>query len=571
MDGRIKHVEAAGKAAQGRQQQAVGVGGEAAAATAGAGGCARRALGWRWPTISPTSPVACGAARGRPPPARPRPHRPAPAAATGSWLPVTQTQRRCPGHARTAGRTGRATSSRRTAPIVEAVAQADHRVRAVAGRSAPPAGPAWRGCRRAAGGCRGARRRCPSPGAGRPRSAWRSAARTRHRPGRARESGRGVPAAWSAGSRSAMASATSSATASSRDSSSSSPATNSLPMPAMIATAKGEMRSRCRWRMRPCTRDQQVGQAADVGQARRRLGPCRAQQHVVGVVLAQHVVDQVGAEGDLAAGLLLARMAALDQARDHGAVAEGPLDQRALGHPLLEIVAQDVDVEQARRRRVDRLGAPDGDAVVGGRRSPAARRPTPLHAAGQQHAQGLVRVAAGEAVGDQVVPRPPRAKVSTSSSSAAVQPRAPRLRRQPLAAPAAAAGARSTGRPGGGARGRPDAWSAAACRRHRPAPSGRGPPLASVATTSFCADALEAPAAGRRTGTCRRASSIETKYSSTSPSTLPRPSRTRITGASTMVPTFIRYWRVSLGSLSRHSPSSPCGRAAGSARRSASA
>ena len=71
-----------------------------------------------------------------------------------------------------------------------------------------------------------------------------------------------------------------------------------------------------------------------------------AQQHVVGVVLAQHVVDQVGAEGDLAAGLLLARMPPLDQARNDRAVAEGALDQRAFGHPLLEIVAQDVDVEQ---------------------------------------------------------------------------------------------------------------------------------------------------------------------------------------------------------------------------------
>ena len=80
-----------------------------------------------------------------------------------------------------------------------------------------------------------------------------------------------------------------------------------MPMPAMIETANGEMRSSRTWRMRPCDRDQEVGQAADVGQARRGLGPGRAQQHVVGVVLAQHVVDQVGAEGDLAAGLLLAR------------------------------------------------------------------------------------------------------------------------------------------------------------------------------------------------------------------------------------------------------------------------
>ena len=131
-------------------------------------------------------------------------------------------------------------------------------------------------------------------------------------------------------------------------------------------------------------------------------GARSAQQDVVGIVLAQHVVDQVGAEGHLAAGLLLAGMAPLDQAGDHGTVAEGALDQRALGHPLLEIVAQDVDGEQL-VDVVDRLGTPGGDAVV---RGDEAQRPQPaaLHPPGQQHAQGLMRVAAGEAVGDEIVP-----------------------------------------------------------------------------------------------------------------------------------------------------------------------
>ena len=90
-----------------------------------------------------------------------------------------------------------------------------------------------------------------------------------------------------------------------------------------------------------------------------------AQEDVVGIVLAQHVVDQVGAEGNLAAGLLLAGMAPLDQAGDDSTVPEGALDQRALGHPLLEIVAEDVDGEQL-IDAVDRDGTPGGDAVVRG-------------------------------------------------------------------------------------------------------------------------------------------------------------------------------------------------------------
>ena len=194
----------------------------------------------------------------------------------------------------------------------------------------------------------------------------------------------------------------------------------------------------------------------------------------------------------------------------------------------------------------------------------------PLHAPGQQHAQRLVRVAAGEAVGDQIVPAAAGEGLDQQlvrrRSAASAAPGPPATRR-----PAAAAGARSTGRPAGGARGRPDAWSAAACRRHRPAPWGRARSLASADDHLVVADALERAAAARRTGRCRRASSIETKYSSTSPSALPRPSRTRITGASTMVPTFMRYWRVSLRVAQPPQPVLAAAPAGGSARRSRSA
>ena len=172
-----------------------------------------------------------------------------------------------------------------------------------------------------------------------------------------------------------MASATSSATASSSDSSSSSPATNSLPMPAMIETANGEMRSQPHVADAALDRDQQVGEAADVGQARRGLGARRAQQHVVRVVLAQHVVDQVGAEGDLPAGLLLAR---------DGAARSGPATTAQLRKVRLisELSAIHSSRSSPRMSTANSsatsstgAGTPGGDAVVRGRRSPCGRRP----------------------------------------------------------------------------------------------------------------------------------------------------------------------------------------------------
>ena len=85
-----------------------------------------------------------------------------------------------------------------------------------------------------------------------------------------------------------------------------------------------------------------VGQTANVEQTRCRIGPRRAEQDVVGLVPAQHVIDEVGRDGDLPAGLLLARETALDQPGDDRAGAEGALHQRRFGEPFLEIVAEHV-------------------------------------------------------------------------------------------------------------------------------------------------------------------------------------------------------------------------------------
>ena len=75
----------------------------------------------------------------------------------------------------------------------------------------------------------------------------------------------------------------------------------------MIGTASGETS------VEPLVHDsaldagEHIAQPADVEQAGRGIGPRRLQQDVVGLVAAQHVVDEVGRDGDLPAGLLPAR------------------------------------------------------------------------------------------------------------------------------------------------------------------------------------------------------------------------------------------------------------------------
>ena len=73
---------------------------------------------------------------------------------------------------------------------------------------------------------------------------------------------------------------------------------------------------------------QHVAQAADIGQALRRVGAGGAQEDVVGLVGAQNVVDQIAADRHLAAVLPLARIVALDQPGDHRNVAEGAAQHR---------------------------------------------------------------------------------------------------------------------------------------------------------------------------------------------------------------------------------------------------
>ena len=130
-------------------------------------------------------------------------------------------------------------------------------------------------------------------------------------------------------------------------------------------------------RIRPLIRASSSPSRARSIRPARRVGPGAAQQQVVRLVAAQHVVDQVGGEGDLAAGLLLAGKPPLDQARRSGRTGlKARLHHRALRQPGFQVVAQHVLRNSSPMSRPS-IGSSDQTAhgVVVGRRSPAARRP----------------------------------------------------------------------------------------------------------------------------------------------------------------------------------------------------
>ncbi len=122
---------------------------------------------------------------------------------------------------------------------------------------------------------------------------------------------------------------------------------------------------------------------------------------------AQHVVHEVARKGHLAARLLVAREATLDQAGDKGAVLEAALHHEAVVEPGLEVVAQHVLLEKLIEiKRVHRPRGPDREGVV---RRHEADRPDagPLQPLGQQHAQGRMGESPLERIGDQEVALPP--------------------------------------------------------------------------------------------------------------------------------------------------------------------
>ena len=174
------------------------------------------------------------------------------------------------------------------------------------------------------------------------------------------------------------ASAISASAASARIISPALPGEDWRPISRMTDTENGERCSSRACNMRPSMRGQHFAQARDVDQAARSVVAGAAQQQMVGLMAAEHVVDEVGGERDLAAGLALAARPALDQTGDQGAGLERSLHHRALGQPRLQIIAQHVAREEFNVVQiVHRLKRPHRQGVV------------VAHEAERTHAQAL--------------------------------------------------------------------------------------------------------------------------------------------------------------------------------------
>src|SRR5262249_10206204 len=84
----------------------------------------------------------------------------------------------------------------------------------------------------------------------------------------------------------------------------------------------------------------------DIEQSRGRIGPRGAQKNMVGLMLAQHIVDEIGRNSKLAARFLFTREALFDQSSNNRTTAKCALHQSRFGEPGFQIVAEHVLIEQ---------------------------------------------------------------------------------------------------------------------------------------------------------------------------------------------------------------------------------
>ena len=231
---------------------------------------------------------------------------------------------------------------------------------------------ASRACRRAAAAGRARRRPSPSPGAGRRRSA-------RPRPAsRARPTGRRrsvlpqteIGWSWKSSKREALRLQLEHCGLPSPSPRRSAPAAASRSrLLARRAPTPPPCRSRAGSAPTAATRlerlmpdsaldaAKEITEPRDVQEPCGRIGPRCLEQDVVRVVAAQHVVDEVGGDGDLAAGLLAARVAPLDQAGDDRAawrnvrfIRLDSASQASRSSPSMSSVEQLREIERAARR-----------------------------------------------------------------------------------------------------------------------------------------------------------------------------------------------------------------------------
>ena len=174
----------------------------------------------------------------------------------------------------------------------------------------------------------------------------------------------------------------------------------------------------------------QGGESPQIGQARPSIGPGCLDQQVPRFVFAQDIIDQIGRKGHLPTRFSLAGVLALDQSGDHRHFAERAPKQIGVLHPVVEFVGKD------RWRQQDaRIGrrpqAPDGQGIVVGDKAQRGQ-PGMLHAAGDQHAERLVRVPPLERV-EYAIGTPGMGKAFDQQRVRAGHAAAPILHFQPFA------------------------------------------------------------------------------------------------------------------------------------------
>ena len=130
---------------------------------------------------------------------------------------------------------------------------------------------------------------------------------------------------------------------------------------------------------------QQVAKPPDIGQPRPRVGPCRLKKQMVGLIFAQHIVNQVSGKGHLPARLALAGMLPFDQSADDRHFAERAFKHVTCFHPVDEFVGQYVGGKQ-RVRVCDGFEAPHAQGIVAGDKA-HGHQPAAFHPAGNQHSQ----------------------------------------------------------------------------------------------------------------------------------------------------------------------------------------
>ena len=250
-----------------------------------------------------------------------------------------------------------------------------------------------------------------------------------------------------------------------------SPHTASAPISSRTGTDSGETLIKRLMPDSSLDAAQKIAEPRDVEKPCGRIRPRRLEQDVVRVVAAQHVVDEVGRDGDLAAGLLApadggARPGRRSRAtwRNVRFIRFDSASQASRSSPSMSSANS-----WPRSRRPSAMSADMSPSPHTASRSRWRRSPAGWRRRGRAGASAACRASGGRG-GPRTDRRRdngglPRGKVSISTSSRAGMTERSLLQLQPLAQPASAAAPKRAGPPAWRARARRGASRAGTCRR----------------------------------------------------------------------------------------------------------